>query len=337
MIGEDSEDALASDPCLRCKKMGVECWYAGLRRVGRPRRLQEGQVAKPRLLSLKGSSPDSNMDEIKAGILGREVIKQDSQMKFDGEQPVVWATNDGTLVWNEDSPKHHSILVRPLSPLKQETDQEIYTDYLDLANSYIPLMNQQPHFFPTPSPSPTLPPHFSATEIYSLAEQYLSIIHPFLPILNFVNLNTASVATYLRSQTPMLCFALKSLLDTSFAFTPPPEAFGVSIPDFQAALIVIYASYGRSDAAFATSTIEWLAARILGLGWHLVDNSSSTIPEHERFGVRKIWWETWSVDIFLAIVTGTRNFQLQKIAFEVHSLEAVRLYLVFLAKSLVDP
>lgn len=331
MAGEDSEDALASEPCLRCQKMGVECVYAGLRRIGRPRRLQEGQVAKPRLLSLKGTSTDSNIAGVKAGALGTEVIKKDSEMKFEGEQPVVWATNDGTLVWNEEPPKQQSVVVRPQTPLKLESDQEVYTDHLDMANIYLPTMNQRPFFFPTPSPSPTLPPHFSSTEIYSLAEQYLSIVHPFLPILNFVNLNTASVSAYLRSQTPMLSFALKSLLDTSFAFTPPPEAFGVSIPDLQAALIVIHAAYGRGDSTFSMSTIEWLAARILGLGWHLVDNASSTIPEQEKYGVRKIWWETWSVDVFLGIVTGTRNFQLQNIAFEVHSLEAVRVFFLLLA------
>lgn len=318
VLGENTVDAIADQACSRCLRLGTSCLFAGLRRMGRPRRLEAWEEPKPRLLTLGKDATATT------------IATQDHSEVSVGED---FCRDNGSSIHSSEGLSTRSDASGSNTFLEGDSDHQDYNFSSDLLLEELLRSSTTPPFLELPNllePINQLtrnnqnPSALDPSQVYTLAQLYLSTIHPFLPLFD-LDLNPNSVALYLSVQSPLLSLALRSLLFKDDVFTPGPEAFGTSIADLQAGLLIVYACHGRGDSESAVSTFTWVAAKIIALGWHLVDHPSCIISDGERRTIRKIWWEAWSVDIFIGIVTGSRNFQLQNTAFEVHPLEPVRL------------
>lgn len=69
-------------------------------------------------------------------------------------------------------------------------------------------------------------------------------------------------------------------------------------------------------------TLQWLCNSITEKGWHRIDSPSnlrSYDREKQGSAIRLLWWETWSLDRLLSIVTGSRTLFLAGVPFSVQT------------------
>lgn len=349
VTGADTADALADSPCQRCARLNIDCVFAGLKRIGRPRRLAPGVEPARRTLKLGTSTANvagKNTGASKKSNATSSTSNPNEQFNVVDTSAIASSSGISSSTTATTSPQ--AIRLNPTqsrtSPTSNNNVQPAYAltlDHMDTIGSQLTHNNLQelaawngpkspllPSYSFTPTnlwnplpirPINTLPPF----DFLALADRYTTLVHPFLAL--FTHPTAHEIAQYLANSTPILAYALSSLLDSKFQFAPPPESFGSSIADLQAGLIVTYASHGRGESVYARENVKWISQRMIKLNWHLVDNPETRIllSESEKQDVRKIFWETWSVDILLGIVTGSRNFALQGLNFEVHLTESV--------------
>lgn len=324
VLGENTVDALADQACERCIRLGTSCLFAGLRRMGRPRRLEKWEEPKARLLTLGKDSATGIAAQVHSEDTAEKAVCKDDdylmELSSEGMSTRSDASgSDTTCPESDDRSQDYNFSSDLL--LDELLRSSATAPFLELPVVENLLLSPMEPLFPHIQHFTPLAP----SQIYTLAQLYLSTVHPFLPLFD-IALDANSIALYLSVQSPLLSLALRSLVFKDDVFTPAPESFGNSVADLQAGLLIVYACHGRGDTASAVSTFAWISAKIIAMGWHLVDHSSScAISEDERRAIRKIWWEAWSVDIFIGIVTGSREFQLQNNPFEVHPLEPVSL------------
>ncbi|KAK4699603.1 hypothetical protein P7C70_g6656, partial [Phenoliferia sp. Uapishka_3] len=191
----------------------------------------------------------------------------------------------------------------------------------------VKLEQTSPHAFTaTPSPSPNasgLEPvdHRADADLHALAAGYISDVHPFLPLLSN---DLYTLIHYLRHTTPLLSLAVATLVYPRSPLDLDISQLGHSIADVQAAVILIHASFGRGNPIKARITLRWVGAHIMRNGWHLVDSPHAPARDHkERDQIRRIFFETWGLEVILAMNTGVRLHPpvLQGVSFEVDPVE----------------
>lgn len=195
------------------------------------------------------------------------------------------------------APHAGSLVPSPRSSLSPPTSPTFYT-------------------FPVASPRQDLAPASDSSDNYeSLAHEYLTTIHPFLPLLPSTRDHLVS---YLRYSPPILSIALYSILDPNADLDISVGSYQTSLADLQAAVMSVQSYYGRGKSAEARETLQWVCAKILEKGWHRIDAGGQEGMDVEFVKrVRVLWWECWCMEVLLAIVTGVRTFVLQGVDYAV--------------------
>jgi hypothetical protein len=146
-------------------------------------------------------------------------------------------------------------------------------------------------------------------DIHKLAAEYQLNVHPFLPILPA---DSVRLLATLQSAPSLLFSSINFVTFPTDAPLPMPE-IQPTLPDIQAAIFLTHAHYGRGDTTNARIMLQNASKCLLDLKWHLIDAGASnvtteTMPEDEFEPIRRIWWESWSLEIMMAAVTGVRAF-----------------------------
>ena len=158
--------------------------------------------------------------------------------------------------------------------------------------------------FATALPLPHAP---DLNDLGALAASYLSLIHPFVPLLPDRH---ADLVTYLGSVTPLLRLAIHSLLDVPDALAPLALAdLGTTVADCQAAALFLHAAYSRGREDDAREILAWLSTTVVRAGWHIIDMPGQVFELDPRYrqAIRSLWWECWGLEVMLGTVTGVRT------------------------------
>lgn len=171
-------------------------------------------------------------------------------------------------------------------------------------------------------------------DLTTLAAGYLSDIHTFAPLLPD---ELPLLVYYLSTSTPVLARALSTVVYPNSPGDVDIKELGTTIADVQAAVLLVYSSYGRNHSRAEVwrtrspepwrgekprALLKWIGAHVLQHEWHLVDSPLAPYRDPvERTHIRKIFWEAWGLEALVSAMSGAPCLVLQGVAFEVNSTQ----------------
>lgn len=138
----------------------------------------------------------------------------------------------------------------------------------------------------------------------SLAQAYLTQIHPFLPLLPSSSLEETSA--YFARAGPHLHRSIHLLLkprSMTFDQLPPLSIYQDTLDDLQAAVFSAFLAYGALGAKeVAKGRLRWACEKVKQSGW-----TGEEGDEGDGGSFQRLAWVCWGAEIQLGVLTGSRD------------------------------
>lgn len=334
--GEEAQDVR----CSKCRRMGLDCVFVPLKKVGRPRRLPPSGASHRSGYDVQMQDETELLDEEEDEEQLKELVKSTAPAPTPWLPLPVVAT---PIYPAEEQQFRYQVPPQPMaspsvSPPGRPLLAAAPNSFSLPPNTYAPspnlfdfdaiLQHMNPKSIQLPRRLSSLG-HETAlrSSVYNLpllAHQYLTTIHTFAPLLPS---DEPELLEYLSTAPVALLVAVASLAqpehETTFAL---PRA--ATLADLQAGLLAVHAAYGRGDAVSARGILKWCVDAIQALGWHNIDalDSNNQAPQHlsdtQLNAIRRVWFEVWSLDVMLSVLMGSKAF-LRTVTYAVNLPEEV--------------
>lgn len=265
--------------CDKCKRLNLKCEFVELKKVGRPRKV---------------APPEEDGDA-------------DMRLSSDHDWMDEWTEVNAVATYD----RLYQSLLAPLSPgfeVIVSPSPEYWPESSGTTFDFDFLSRSQG------SPlieSKELTVGNSIYDLPLLARQYHLFVHSFLPLLSP---DETQLIAYLSAAPQELLLAIVTVIDPSLGleFTIPANDYDTTIYHLQSSILATHAAFGRGDPVRARSIVKWTQKMLLRLRWNELDAGESVRlgdrSKEELDLIRRLWYETYSVDIMLSVLTGTRPY-----------------------------